>query len=210
MEAVERTLMESKWWDYKLVEPETATLIFIREYVHQVTRYMEELGRSRHTNVLKAFSAERPREWRHWNLAEATRMWCDSHGIAYDEFWAWATEEHLRGGWHMTFINAFCGEKMRKKVFERLEAARSQMMKVSRHPFFRAESYRRGCKLQNAYCHHLVAEVRRRYGLGRTSALALKGMVEDGIIAKEFFIPGGVRGGGMSSEGRRGGIDDGE
>jgi hypothetical protein len=179
--------MVTKWWDYRLVDEETATLMFILSYAKIVSEYNERCGRSRHMNLLKGFCLDNPQLWgRNYATLRNLRCWCDKQGTRYDEYWQWAVEIHETLGFHNYFVTTYACSAVKERVIIKQAENRRVFIPVSQHPFFRSAGYK-GCLLQDAYFTELTRTVRDRYGA--TAIAVTKRMVDDGIIPWAFFCP---------------------
>lgn len=184
MSELELELMKTKFWDYRLVSPDVATMIFTHRMAIRLSAHNEWHGESKHKDVLKGFNIEAYQEWKNWPLMERARRWCDEVGMNYDKFWIWATEEHEKLGWKR-YMGVFCGQKIFHKVLKRHETHSQNFIVTSSHPFFLAEGYR-GCKLQKAYYRNIVMQVYRKYR--SKSPEVMKTMLNDGVVAEDYFL----------------------
>lgn len=183
----EQELMKRKWWDYRLVHHDIATMMFILECSRQLPEYLERLGGSRYTNILKTFDVENPKSWTNWNLAESQRKRCDAHCINYKQFWRLATLKHEEIGWRATFINSFCGEKMFGHVLKAHNDYKAFVIETSDNDFFKASGYK-GCKIQKAYHFDIVMKINKKYGA--SSVRVVKSMIDDGVLSERYFLGG--------------------
>lgn len=189
---IETNLYKTKYWDYRLLNPNDCTLCFIYHYARIVPNYIDRLHDhvevksgscpGKYLPVISRLDLRKPREWNNWKIAEKARRWCDQYGIKYEDFWNWACEEHEKAGWRMTFMNSFCGQKMLDRVKSRFDA--KQEMAISRHEFFMAMGYK-GCALQKEYLAHTVKHIGHKYGA--SAARVIKELISDGILPMEYF-----------------------
>lgn len=182
---LESELMSKKWWDYRLLTPDDATIAFIGSYAKRVPQYIERLGNCPYVNLLKSFEIVSPRKWNNWSIAEKTRMWCDERCLSYDDFWIMACEEHEKMGWHKTFFNSFCGQKMLERIQNRLKDR--QFIQFSRLGFFTDVGYI-GCPLQIKYHRFIVEKIGSKYG--ESAMEAIMSLMADGLLSKQYFLRG--------------------
>jgi len=175
-------LMSRKWWDYRIVTPDVATMMFIAEYARQFREYLEYLGESRHVNILKGFDIEAPHQWHNWVMSSNTRRWCDERMIRYGDYWKYAIETHERKRRCKALYSIMCSSKMKDEVEWRI----SQMEEVpfAEHPVFKAENYS-GCALQVCYFKYLMARIRKKYG--DNELITIRRLVDNGVIPVKFF-----------------------
>jgi len=151
----EEGLNATKYWDNRLFSPGTATLMFIYAYGKRLPLYNEHLasgtsvtfkngGRrfcdgGKYINILKSFDLNAPMKWSNWATANHLRMYCDSVGMRYEEFWNWACEEHEEMGRLKLFMNVFKNQRLLERVKERMNENRKIIIPISKHPFFMAK-----------------------------------------------------------------------
>jgi hypothetical protein len=194
-------LYKSKWWDYKILSPESATLSFICAYGQRVPLYMERLASTvngknqegedikyeanRYVNVLKHLDVESPEDWKHWKNITKLRQFADLHGMKYKEFWDHAVEAHEALNYKHTWVNVFLAKRLQEEVVKRFHASRLITIPTAEFSYFKADEFTGGCELQNKYYLELTKMVMAKYGSRAKDVLL--GMVSDGLIPVGFF-----------------------
>jgi len=181
---MEDNLMKSKWWDYRLVSPDTATMMFIHSFGKRMPSYNERHGKSAYVHILKTLDLNEPKKWSNWSTSQRLRRFCDAICMRYDEFWNWACEEHESLGHASMFMTAFGTECMRSRIQERMSSNRNNHIPVSKHPFFLAPAYK-GCSLQIEYFGVLIEAIKRNYGASSIK-VAIE-MMDEGIIPRKYI-----------------------
>lgn len=183
---VERELYSTKWWDYRHMEPEHATLICLLEYARAFSTYNDRRGNGRHVNVFKNIDFERPETWRFYGALVKVRRWCDRRGVIYKQFWRLAMAGHEELGFRWATMNAFCNGRLLEWVEKDLAQRNAKTLVLSERNRFKAENYC-GCPIQKAYYRHVVDEVKRKKGSGPAAVDILKQLIENGRLSKEFL-----------------------
>lgn len=156
----EKHLYGLKWHDYRMLKPDTATLVFLNEFAKALTDFNELTGKSRYFSFLKSITKFDP-EWikkhrpQFWGTIEKLRHKADSGCFDYADFWKWAFEALNELGFQVTYLNAFLNIKLRLKIKERKAEHEESFIKRSESPYFRAENYV-GSELQDDYYSYLV------------------------------------------------------
>ena len=161
----QRELFDTKFFDYRALAPDAATLFFMRDWAVAFTNYNEDLGRSRYWAFLKGFESfdltylkATPR----FKVHEKLRSFADAHGFRYDLFWQWAFEAHLHMGFHRTFEQVFLFPKILTKIMEYKRTHDENFITYATTDIFKPQNYR-NLELQNDYYWHLVYEIKARY-----------------------------------------------
>lgn len=176
----EQGLAELKWFDYRPLAPDTATLAFVCEHVKGLARQLEYLGEERawfkaHGSVFgkgRKLNPAEPHAWKHWTLFERLRRLADQHFMRYDLFWAMAFEAYNEFGWGAKqlkgkgygFIpfNYFGNRTMLSRVKAGYEEYTRRFLVKSHLPFFRPESFT-GHPFQVGYWRYVAGEIKKRY-----------------------------------------------
>lgn len=174
----EQQLIETKWFDYKPLPPDTATLAFIVEHAKGLVRQLEYLGEEgayyKATGALfgsRGLKRANPTAWKHWKLFERLRQRADERCMRYDLFWAMAFEAYNEFGWgtrqtkrKSCFVpfNYFTSKALLSRVFDGWEEYRRQFLVKSHIPFLRAEAFT-GHPFQVGYWRYVADEIKRRY-----------------------------------------------
>ena len=179
----EQELMDLKWYDYRVMPPDLATKVFIREYAKRFVRYFDRLGLAgRHYNTLKTFDITNPKKWRHWSVIELLRQWADAHCMKYDDFWTWAVEASSVLNFKRTFPNTFLHPTIKTYVLQK--SKEPSYLRHADYDWLKPEHYREW-ELQNDYYWYIVKELQRRYP--RRWRERLEEMVIEGKMSKDFL-----------------------
>jgi hypothetical protein len=161
----QRELFDTKFFDYRALAPDAATLFFMRDWAVAFTNYNEDLGRTRYWAFLKGFESfdlsylkATPR----FKVHEKLRSFADAHGFRYDLFWQWAFEAHLHMGFHRTFEQVFLFPKILTKIMEYKRIFDENFITYATTDIFKPQNYR-NLELQNDYYWYLVYEIKNRY-----------------------------------------------
>lgn len=160
----EKYLYTVKWHDYRMLSPDTATLLFLKDWAQALTDFNEASGKTRYFAFLKNITSFDP-AWlkrqkpQFWNTMEKLRQQADAGGFDYQDWWPWAFQALNDSGFQVTFLNAFLNIKIKLKVKERKAEYDRNYTKRSSSPFFRAENYT-GNELQRDYYDYLIYKAR--------------------------------------------------
>ena len=184
----ERELMETKFFDYRALTPEVATLVFMREWARAFCNYNEDLGKTKHYVFLKSFQSfdlSYLRDNRRFKTLGKLRQIADKHGVRYDLYWQWAFEAHLSLGFGKTFENVFFNKNIQAKILDMKRAHDETFMTYAESDIFKPENYR-NLELQNDYFWHLIRKIKDRYHRDKWQA-RIRNLVENHRIPREFF-----------------------
>lgn len=197
----ERRLYELKWFDYRPLSPDTATVAFMCEFWKRLATVMkDDLGDDRAPyridNMIMKLADKPPKTWRDFQMGETLRSWSDRNFMRYDHFWMWAFEEYLgmsfgtkglvKGKKDRTIImNYFNYPKILSKVQQRRGQHEADRVIWSEHPYFKPEAFE-GTRLQLDYFDYVVCAVKRLSGA--RASHAIRRMVDNGKIPKCYFV----------------------
>ncbi len=185
----EKELYDMKWFDYRAMDPDTATLVFMHEYALRMREYNELLGRSRYFYILKSFKAfERDylRNHRLFKILEKLRPIADKHGMPYDKFWEFACEAHMNLGFKKTYVNVFLNKNILKKIKEDWEQYKKDFICYSKSTSLQPDNYQ-GFDIQKDYYEYLLGQIKTRYPASKR-AEKLKLMLAQNKISKDFLL----------------------
>jgi len=184
----ERELMEMKFFDYRAMEPEVATLVFMESWAKALMNYNEDLGKTKHYAFLKSFKSfdlAYLRENARFKALTKLRRIADKHGMRYDLYWQWAFDAHLELGFSKTFENVFLNLKIQAKIPDKKRAHEKTFVTWAKSDIFKPENYR-NLELQNDYCWYLIREIKNRYHREHWQR-RITIMIENGRLPKDFF-----------------------
>lgn len=186
---LERNLYEVKWFDYRMVSPDGATILFIAEYARRVQDYRVDVagnpeGSRGFANVLRGFDLKDPKAWGQFGIMQTLRRFADKNCIPYGNFWKWAFRAHLDGGWKIVQPKIFLQTSIKARVIELQDEHMEAFVTFSLLPVFSAENYK-GHEIQKDYYYNLVSEVNSRYPNDADRRLA--SLAKSGRISREFL-----------------------
>jgi len=184
----QKELFDTKFFDYRALAPDAATLFFMRDWAVAFTNYNEDLGRSRYWAFLKGFESfdlsylkATPR----FKVHEKLRSFADAHGFRYDLFWQWAFEAHLHMGFQRTFENVFLSLRILKRALEMKRKHEENFITYATTDIFKPQNYR-NLELQNDYYWYLVYEIKNRYHRDQFND-KIRLMLENQRLSGEFL-----------------------
>jgi hypothetical protein len=180
---LEIELYETKWFDYRPVSPDVATMMFLLDYVKSMATYNDTLGNSRYVHTLKQFQSmdlETVRQQKNFKMLRGLRQWADKRGMRYDQFWSWATEAHLKLGFAKMFINVFYNASILAEVEKAHAEWTAKFLVRSDHKYFRASAFK-GYPVQLDYYDYLVKGTLQRND-SKLAARTLAQLVKAGEI----------------------------
>lgn len=194
----ERLLFEKKWFDYRMLTPEAANLVFLRQFIDAYREYSimrrgngfvnplsyrkrKKKGEAKST-VVSVPVGEVSTSWPGWKTLVELRQWADSHCLRYEDFWPVAFRV-LVARKIPSFSIHFCkNQKLLSQVLAELRAR--PMITLSSLGYFKPENYV-GHELQNDYYWHIYRSILEKYTDGYKEKL--KTAVDEGIISPAFF-----------------------
>ena len=186
-------LYQSKFFDYRPVSPDVATMQFMYAYGKAMEIYNDTLGYTKYRHILKAFDKMELgalKEKTQFKSLASLRRWADRHGMPYDLYWSYATEAHLQLKFDKTYINVFSHKKIRAYVLEKWESRRRQVVIRSDSHFFKAENYQ-GFQVQKDYYEYVIDGVFEKHNY-RDAGYKLADLVRAGEL-DEVFVTNHVR-----------------
>jgi len=188
----ERELIEMKFFDYRALTPEMATLVFMREWAQAFCNYNEDLGKTKHYAFLKSFKSfdlDYLKTNTRFKTLGKLRQIADKHGMRYDLYWQWAFEAHLSLAFGKTFENVFLNKSIQAKILDFKRKHDKRTITCAKSDIFSPENYR-NLELQNDYYWHLINEIKNRYGKEHwhLKIKALMGNDRTPRIPLEFFL----------------------
>jgi hypothetical protein len=185
---LEIELYETKFFDYRPVSPDVATMMFTYAYGKAMETYNDMLGRSRYLHTLKGFpdmKLETMKQQKQFKILQGLRQWSDKHGMRYDMFWSWATEAHLNLGFQKTYINVFYNKKILAEIKRQHAEWTEKFLVRSDSKFFRADSYTGHPVQQEYYDYVIKGTLKRSDQAGAAKMLAE--LVESGEIDLKYL-----------------------
>lgn len=196
----ERSLYNLKWFDYRPIEPDTATLACAMAHTRKLGTYLQELDCgnfiSARNSLFKGFNLDKIRGWKHFETMERLRWWCDKRLLRYDLFWEYAFETYIQFGLgtrgygkgrrhRMIFLSLFRSQALLAHVAQLHQGRSQERIALSDHPYFAASQWR-GELLQRDYADYLVNELRRRHGSGFEEKVEI--LIENGRLHRDAYL----------------------
>lgn len=198
----ERELYGLKWFDYKPLSPDMATLLMGQEHCRQSVYFYELLGEQSHfvktaALLYSKLDLDNIRSWKRFDTMEKLRQWADQNGMRYDNFWRWAFEAILntrhgtvgrkndRGRSRFFVLNHFLNKHVLEDTLRRRDEAQATFITFSDHPYFQAAAYR-GEPLQDSYHLYLLQELKRRFPAAMLEKLNI--LIENGRFSKKYLL----------------------
>ena len=184
----ERELMETKFFDYRALTPEVATLVFMREWARAFCNYNEDLGYTRHFAFLKGFKSfdlNYLRTNRPFKILNELRQIADKHGARYDLYWQWAFEAHTELCFGNKMVNTFKNKKIQAKILDMKREYDERTITYAKSDIFKSANYR-NFELQNDYFWHIIREIKNRYHRDYRQGI-MKTLIKNDKIPMEFF-----------------------
>lgn len=187
-ECDERVLFETKWFDYRPLPPEVATLVFMLEWAVRMKEYKDDMGYSRYLNFLRSFDNFKLsylRTNKRFKTFTKLRQYADKHGIRYDHFWYWAFEAHNDLGFTKTFDEVFLNKKILKRVMDKNKEYEQAHIKFSESKLFEAENYKK-FQVQKDYYEYILRQVKKRYPRDRRLQ-KINSLIRHGKLNQDYF-----------------------
>jgi len=189
----EMDLYKTKFFDYRLMTPKTATLAFALAHFRALAEYKALMGDRPYMAVKAAekLDPKKPEQWRDWQAMTRLRRVADVAGMTYECFWEWAFEAFVelkmktRISRHGTIIppfNAFLNRNLLTVVLSKHREY--PFIRHATSPFFGADAYE-GHPLQIAYYDSLLAVLSR--SRRNCTGERLKQMIDDGVLSRKFL-----------------------
>lgn len=181
-------LYETKWFDYRVMSPDVATMKFMLAYGQSMRQYNHLIGLNRYFFVMRQFPSVKLsdlRKNRQFKILAGLRRWVDKHGMPYPTFWSYANDAHLNMKFVKNFISAYCNKKLLAVVNEMWTQRRQEVIVRSEFDYFRAENFA-GLEAQCDYYDYLIGETQRRYSR-EESATKLDDLVESGELDQKYL-----------------------
>jgi hypothetical protein len=158
----ERELFDTKWFEYRPIDPDTATLVFIKAWAKRMQKYNALLGKYPVVfRDYRSFNRARLSKMKRWNTMARLRQFCDKHGMPYGKFWEWACEAHLELKLHKMHEVYFTNEKLLFEVKAAWEQHKRNFIVTSDSWLLHPDFYR-GYEWQNDYYEYVIGEIKRR------------------------------------------------
>ena len=186
----ETSLFARKWFDYRPLSPDGATLAFFYAWAKALTQFNEYIGDSKWLNFLKRFESFKPDylkryHARYWRTMTKLRKWADKRGMPYDFYWTAAFEGFIELKFrYRFFVESYLSERLNNDIWQKFTSR--QIVLKSSLPFFRADNYQ-GWEVQDDYYHYLVREIMQTHGQPEIYLPHIERLVRDGEIAPEFL-----------------------
>lgn len=181
----ELALMAVKWFDYRILTPDQATMACLYHYAVATRYYQKEVGNGSYFNFLVKVDLNNPKDWRGWRFIEKIRQHADSLGLPYDLYWSFAYQSRSKLPFQRSYINVFLNKRLMAMVEGMAARYKKEYVFLSDKPIFSPAKYC-GLWIQDLYFDHvirLVFEVYGRAGFGRV----ISQMVDDGKLPLEFL-----------------------
>lgn len=177
---MEKALYDSKWWDYRTMTPQTATLAFAKAYGEAFGLHGDTLLGSRYINCFKGWQSTRPQDWKHYRTMVRLRQFADRWGMKYRDFWDWAFYAWMELGFTAFYPNAFLNARLQNHILGQKEARQDPFLRFAESAFFASAHYC-GHWLQDDYNLHLTRAAMKRAGVH-----LVRDLVSDEHIATGF------------------------
>lgn len=182
----ELALMAVKWFDYRILTPDQATMECLYHYALATRHFQKEAGNGSYFNFLVRVDLSNPKEWGGWKFIEKIRQHADSLGMPYNLYWDFAYVARSRIPFQRSFISVFLNKHLQKMVAELTAKHAENCLILSDHRLFRPESYT-GCWIQKLYFNYVVRAAWERFGKANFQRM-LGQILEDGKIPLDFLI----------------------
>ncbi len=178
-----------KWFDYRMLSIDTATVAFLNEFAKAQTSFNEDTGKTRYFSFFKNMSSFEPEYMRKyktdfWNTLTKLRQWADGHFMYYPDFWAWAFRAFNDLSFNKCYLNAFLNIRLKMKIIEYKDEYTKNFIRKSELDFYKASNFT-GLLLQCDYYDYLIAEVTKRYPMEYKGIFSK--YVKDGIIDSAYL-----------------------
>ena len=181
-------LYETKFYDYRAVSPDVATMQFMLAYGRAMEGYNDRLGYSKHRHIFRSIPSMRLSDLRsqpQFSQLAKLRRWADKYGMPYKFFWSYATEAHLKLAFHQTYIPIFGHKAIKLRVKEAWDEWRTKFsVPRSNWDFFRAENFDRR-PLQCDYYDYVLGNTIKMYGT-HEAARRISELVSTGELAADY------------------------
>lgn len=189
----ERDMYASKWFDYRMMTPKTATLAFALEHFRALAENKKLLGDRPFEAVLasRKLDPSEPEKWRDWKSAVRLRRTADAVGMPYECFWEWAFEAYmdlkmqtLLTKKNTVFVpfNSFLNERLLATVLRK--HLTYPLVRYSSAPFLQADAYE-GHPIQVAYYDYLISILSK--SRRNCTSVKLKELIDDGKISRRYL-----------------------
>lgn len=186
----EAELYKTKFWDYRLMTQTDATLLFIKDYLHELAYYNERMGENLYQSALleKQMFTSDPICWKHWKQMNRLRRFADEHGMKYREFWELMFEgfTELRMKTVATKrgiivpVSKFTNKRLLEWVVEKFPARFGNTVRYAGIDFYKPERYE-SHPLQREYYDYVLKKQRN------LSSEKILRLLEDGKLSEAFL-----------------------
>ena len=185
----EKMLYNTKWYDYRPYMPDVANLLFITEWVSAYDKLLVRMGfdhfeDGRGSVIKKPFPYPRGdivflkavNHGKDWKRFTRLRQTADSLCFPYWTFWAVGLQTMVDFDGFGFGLQAFDDTMLLGSTVDHVKTSiKEGPIQFAKMPFLQPDKYE-GTRIQNDYCHYVVARIGARYGERAPRVLnALKG-----------------------------------
>lgn len=177
----------NKWFDYRILDDQTATKVFMREFGRGYGSYMKRIGCDPYKQnpfnygVNKGGGVQHDlTQYTYWDAFDLARVTCDMNFVKYQDYWYWAFEAAMRMGVEVPYPAMFLKKNFIRKCVE--FDVGNKRMKYADYLIFQPDYYR-DIELQNQYYAYLASWFQQK----PTYPQCAYGLVEDGKLAKQYY-----------------------
>jgi len=182
-------LYTTKWFDYRHLSPDLATMRFMHSYAKAMETYNDMLGFSKHRYILRTFPSMSLNDLRNnaqFKQLASLRRFADRYGIPYPMYWTYATNAHHKLAFTKTFISTFAHERIKAIILDLWNAKKEHSLETSDDPLFKADSFQ-AHPSQVEYYDYLIEETIKRNPRTRQPT-AFETLIVNKVIDKAYMI----------------------
>lgn len=185
----EKAFYGIKWFDYRMLSIDTATVAFLNEFAKCQTSFNEDTGKTRYFSFFKNMSGFEPTYMKKyktdfWNSLVKLRQWADGHFMSYDDYWRWAFRAFNDLSFNKCYLNAFINTRLKMAVLDYKDENTTNFLKKSDLPYFKADNFT-GNKIQCDYYDYLIRQIKARYPMEYDGMFAK--YISEGTINQEYL-----------------------
>lgn len=171
----EKTLYTKKWFDYRPYMPDTASLLFVNEWVAAFDRLLVKMGFNHFEDNGKVIEKPFPfaqgslvylkarNQGEDWKMFTRLRQAADANCLPYWIFWNVGLQTMIDYDGFEFGLQAFNDSMLLGSTVDHAQARFNDGPIVfARMPFLQPHKYT-GTQIQRAYCDHIVDRVKNKY-----------------------------------------------
>lgn len=179
---LEQELYETKFFDYRVISHNTATIAFVCFFQKELLVYEKLTRKGYFRNYLSTVNQPVP-EWKHFKTFQDLRRWADANFIKYNDFWSFAFLFHREMGFKQCFPNVFKNKNLLINIKNVDKEKYTHQLKLADLQYFNIDNYT-GEDMQNDYWNYVIKEIRAKYQ-GSQAIAVFKKLVKDKI---RYFV----------------------